>query len=121
VIIVDDHAVVRAGLAQFLGQTDDLQVCGQAATSAEAETLCETLQPDILVTDMLLGETTALESIRRIRAAHPALRIIVLSMYSDELYAKAARDAGADAYVMKHSSPGELLATLRPATFAPAQ
>jgi PAS domain S-box-containing protein len=113
VLLVDDHAVVRAGLGQLLNQTHDFTLCGEASTPAEAETACRDLLPDLLITDLLFGEESALETIRRIRVEHATLGIVALSMYGKEHYEEASRAAGADAYVMKHAAADELLATIR--------
>ncbi len=114
VLLVDDHPVVRAGLRQLLSQENDLDVCGEAGTAVEALTRCAGHPPDIVLIDMLLDESgNSLELIRELRARHPALRIVVLSMYAEEIYATAARQAGADAYVMKQAKPEVLLEALR--------
>jgi len=113
VLLVDDHAVVRAGLGQLLNQTRDFTLCGDAANSAAAESACRDLTPDLVITDLLLGEENAIEMIRRLRTEHPALGIVALSMYGKEHYEEVTRAAGADAYVMKQAAPDELLAVLR--------
>jgi len=116
VLLVDDHVVVRAGLGQLLEQTPDFAVCGEASSPTEAEAACRDLAPDLLVTDLRLGEENALDYVRRLRVSHPALRIVMLTMYGKDNYEKEARSAGAEAYVMKQAAPDELISTLRKVT-----
>jgi DNA-binding NarL/FixJ family response regulator len=101
VLLVDDHPIVREGLAARIEMEDDLIVCGMAATAEHAVDLMGQLNPDIVVTDLSLTGKPGLELIKDIRAARPALPILVLSIHDEELWAERVLRAGAQGYVMK--------------------
>ncbi len=112
VLLVDDHPIVRVGIRELLRQTKDFEVCGEADCAEEALNVFRSASPDLIVTDLLLGEDQSLGLIRKLREEDPALTIVVLSMYPPSSYGDAAVGAGANAYVMKQESPGIFLETL---------
>jgi DNA-binding NarL/FixJ family response regulator len=113
VLLVDDHAVVREGLAQLIGQCRDLKVCGKAGDAREALKALEACRPDIAVVDMSLPGADGLDLIREVRARRPSLPILVLSMHPEELYAERALQAGAQGYITKHEAAETVLGAIR--------
>lgn len=101
VMIVDDHLMVRRGLATFLGAAPDLELVGEAANGAEAVRLCAQIRPDVVLMDLKLPELDGVKATRAIREANPDVRVIaVTSSYEDELVSEALR-AGAIGYLVK--------------------
>lgn len=113
VLIVDDHPVVREGLAAQIAAQADLEVCGETADVAEALTLFEQLQPDVTVVDIALQAGNGIDLIKRIKARHEAARLVVWSMYPETLYAERAIRAGAMGYVNKSKATREMLLAIR--------
>jgi DNA-binding NarL/FixJ family response regulator len=99
--LVDDHPIVREGLAARIELEGDLIVCGMAATAEHGMELVAQLGPDIVVTDLSLSGKPGLELIKDIRAARPLLPILVLSIHDEDLWAERVLRAGAQGYVMK--------------------
>src|SRR5258708_6618999 len=90
VMIVDDHLMVRRGLATFLGAAPDLELVGEAATGVEAVRLCAQIRPDVVLMDLKLPELDGIKATRAIREANPDVRVIaVTSSYEDELVSEA--------------------------------
>jgi DNA-binding NarL/FixJ family response regulator len=113
VAIVDDHPVVRDGLVFLLGEQPDLRVVGEGATAADALRLVEGQQPDVLVLDLNLEGKDAVPLVSELHERWPALRILVLSMHDEDLYAERLIALGAQGYVMKQEEPAEFLRALR--------
>ena len=113
ILIADDHFVVRQGLATLLVARNGMQVVGEAATGAEAVTLAQALQPDVILMDLIMPEVDGTEAIARIRAENPAARILVLTSFGDKEKVAAALQAGAAGYLLKDSSPDDLFAAIR--------
>lgn len=113
VLVVDDHPIVRGGLIRLLDQQADLVCCGEAATAAEALALATREKPDLAIIDLRLKHGDGLELIKAIKAARPAIRCLVLSQHSEEIYVERALRAGALGYVMKEQPPEELLYAIR--------
>jgi DNA-binding NarL/FixJ family response regulator len=101
IVLVEDHPVTRRGLAQLLSEEDDLQVCGQAGTAAEAMQAVERGKPNLVITDISLVGPSGLELIKDLAARFPKLPILVFSTLDELLYAERALHAGAKGYVMK--------------------
>src|SRR5271167_1743447 len=101
IFIVDDHPIVREGLAQFLGQQKDLSVCGQAEGGKAALAQWASLRADAAIVDLNLKDMSGLDLIREMHARRPELPILVLSMHEESLYAERALRAGAKGYLMK--------------------
>jgi DNA-binding NarL/FixJ family response regulator len=113
VAIVDDHPVVRDGLSFLLGEQPDLRVVGEGANAGEALQLVEAQRPDVLVLDLSLEGQDAVPLVGELHRRWPALRILVLSMHDEELYAERLLALGAQGYVMKQEEPAEFLRALR--------
>ena len=105
VMLVDDHAVVRQGIANLLGDQPDIEVVGEAADGQEAVELAARLLPDVILMDMSMPKLNGVEATRIIRNDWPEIRIIGLSMFEEADRAQAMRDAGAVDYITK-SGPG---------------
>ena len=112
VVVVDDHAVVRMGLAQLLCGADDIDVVGEASGGEEAIALAERERPDVVVMDLQMPDVDGVEATRRIVAAGTA-QVMVLTSFSDSERIVAALDAGAVGYLLKDSDPDDLLAGVR--------
>jgi DNA-binding NarL/FixJ family response regulator len=113
VLIVDDHSVLREGLAMVINQEPDLLVCGEAADVPEALQAVAALQPDAVIVDLSLTSGSGLEFIKDIKAQYPDVAMLVLSLHDEALYAERVLHAGARGYIMKHASTAELLVALR--------
>ena len=113
VIIVDDHAVVRSGLEQFLATTGDIELVGTAADGLEAIEVTAATSPDVVVMDLSMPNLDGVEATRRISAEHPSSRVLVLTSFSDRTRIMDALSAGADGYLLKHSDPEEIAAAIR--------
>lgn len=113
VVLVDDHPVVRDGLAFLLGEQPDFEVLGQAADPGGALQVIEAVGPDLVVLDLSLQGHDAIPLIEQLKALQPQLRILVLSMHDEELYAERLLDLGVHGYVMKQEEPTEFLRALR--------
>jgi len=113
VLIVDDHPIVRQGLAQLLNGEPDFVVCGEAENARKAMAAIAQLQPDLAIVDITLQGTNGIELIKNIVAQWPELPILVLSMHDESLYAERALRAGAKGYVMKQEATEKLTGALR--------
>lgn len=113
ILVVDDHPLMREGLFQLLSGEPDFQLCGEADSAAAALAAVERLTPDVVVLDLTLGNDDGLEVVRSLHARHPAVRILVLSMHDEMLYAERLLGLGAHGYVMKQESPEVFLGALR--------
>ena len=110
---MDDHSVLREGLAMVINGQPDLLVCGEAADAPRALEIIGAVEPDIAIVDLSLVGGSGLELVKDIKALHPDLATLVLSMHDETLYAERALRAGARGYIMKRASTDELLAALR--------
>jgi len=113
ILIADDHAVVRDGLARVIADQPDMRVVAQAADGEQALSASRETDPHIALLDMRMPGLGGAALIRRLRQSCPQLRVLVLSMYEDPHYRRAALAAGAHAYLGKSASSQVLLATLR--------
>ena len=115
VMLVDDHTMVRRGLATFLEVFDDLELAGQAANGNEAIELCARLLPDVVLMDMVMPGMDGATVTRLIRQQFPTVQIIALSSFKDEQLVQSALQAGAIGYLLKHVSADELAQAIRAA------
>ena len=115
VLIVDDHNVVREGLATFIEIFEDLELAGEAADGREALRLCQELQPDIVLMDLVMPEMDGPTATRLIRQAHPDIQIIALTSFGQEEMVKAALQAGAISYLLKNITAEALAEAIRAA------
>ena len=113
VVIVDDHAVVRSGLEQFLAMTGDIEIVASAADGAEALTVTTAKEPDVVVMDLSMPNVDGIEATRMISDQLPSSRVLVLTSFSDQTRIMDALSAGADGYLLKHSDPEEIAAAIR--------
>ena len=113
IVLVDDHPIVRLGLTFLLGEQPDLEVVGQAADAASALEVIAANRPSVVVLDLNLQGEDAIALIPRLLQEWPALRILVLSMHEEDLYAERLLALGVHGYVMKQAEPSELLRALR--------
>jgi len=109
ILIADDHAVVRQGIKAFLLTKQGIEVIGEAADGAEAVRLAMELQPDVILMDLIMPNVDGIEAVRRIRAAQPNARILVLTSFATDDQVFPAIKAGALGYLLKDSSPGDLV------------
>jgi DNA-binding NarL/FixJ family response regulator len=113
VFIVDDHPLVREGLANLINGQDDLIVCGDAEDSALAMTGIMQARPDVALIDISLKNESGLELVKDLGNQFPLVALIVLSMHDEALYAERALRAGARGYVMKRETSKSVLASIR--------
>lgn len=113
ILLVDDHPVVRDGLAQLINRSGDLTVCREAADAAEALHALEETLPDLAIVDISLKGVDGLELIKQVRARWPTLPILVLSMHNEELFAERVLRAGARGYIMKQEATRSVLTAIR--------
>ena len=112
-LLVDDHAIVRDGLAQLVQREENLTVCGEAASAEEAVQAVMRTKPDLAVIDISLGGANGLELIKNLRSISPELRMLVLSMHDETHYAERALRAGANGYVMKGAGREQIMRAIR--------
>jgi len=113
VILVDDHPVLRKGLAQLINQESDMLVCGEAEEATKAFEAFGTLNPDVAVVDISLKRGNGIELVKNAKARYPALAMLVLSMHDETLYAERALRAGALGYIMKEEATEQVLVAIR--------
>src|SRR5277367_5192441 len=113
VLIVDDHPIVRQGLRRIMENEEDLIVCGEAESVREARTAIKELNPDVMIADISLKQGDGIELVRDVRAHHPQLPILVLSMHDETIYAERMLSAGANGYIMKQAASEQFLVSLR--------
>jgi DNA-binding NarL/FixJ family response regulator len=113
VVVVDDHAVVRSGLVQFLSGTDDVEVVGTAADGDEAVTVVRSCTPDVVLMDLQMPGVDGVTATRRITEAATGADVLVLTSYSDRARIVGALDAGAVGYLLKDADPEQVLEGIR--------
>jgi DNA-binding NarL/FixJ family response regulator len=113
VLLVDDHPILRRGLAQLINQEADMVVCGEAEDAARAFQAVEKLTPDVAVVDISLKSGNGLDLVKNVKAVHPNLAMLVLSMHDESLYAERALRAGALGYIMKEEATEVVLTAIR--------
>ncbi len=116
VLLAEDHHIVRHGLRALLETIDDVQVVGEAEDGQAALQLVEDLAPDVLVMDIGMPRLNGIHVTTLVRSRHPATRVVILSMYSDETLVRQALRSGASGYVLKRSATEELLLAIRAAS-----
>lgn len=112
-LILDDHPMMREGLAQLINNEPDLIVCGQAGTGVEGLELVTKLKPDLLLADISLPDRSGIEVIKDSLALHPEVPVLVISMHDETLYAERILRAGARGYIMKQEGGQKLMAAIR--------
>jgi len=113
ILIVDDHPVVRHGVAQLLSGEPDLEVCGEASSLPETIKVFRETQPDLILLDLSLGDGSGIELIKDLKARDEDVCILVSSMHDEALFAERALRAGARGYINKHEDTERLLQAIR--------
>jgi DNA-binding NarL/FixJ family response regulator len=113
VLVVDDHVVVREGLAHLIQGEPDLVVCGEASSAEQALDVLAKAHPDLAIVDISLAGVDGIELIKNLKALRPDLRILVLSMHDESHYAERALRAGAKGYVMKREARDRIMEGIR--------
>ncbi len=113
ILVVDDHPIMREGLAQLINHEPDLTVCGDAETAEQALTAVQSLQPDLVLADITLPGKNGLEFIKDLQAMRPDLAVLVLSMHDESLFAERVLRAGGRGYIMKQEGGKKLMGAIR--------
>jgi len=116
VLLVDDHPMVRTGLGNLIGLTDDLKVVGEAASGEESVILAGDLKPDVVLMDLSMPGMDGVEATRLILDANPQIKVVVLTSFADEQRVAQALAAGAVGYLLKDCDAREVLAGIRSAS-----
>lgn len=115
VMIVDDHGMVRKGLAAFLSVYEDLELIGQARNGQEALQMCAQFKPDVILMDLIMPQVDGPTAIQRIRQQHPQIQIIALTSFQEKPLIQKALRAGAIGYLLKNVSAVDLAEAIRAA------
>src|SRR3984957_7298337 len=113
IFLVDDHPIIRQGLALLINREPDLTVCGDAEEASSALSGIEELKPDLVVVDISLNGPDGLDLLKNNRARHPSLPVLILSMLDESLYAERALRDGASGYIMKQEATERVLVAIR--------
>jgi len=113
VLLVDDHTVVRSGLSAVLTMQEDFMVAGEAGDGAEAVQLCERLQPDVVLMDLLMPKMDGVAATGTIKQRWPQIKVIALTSFKEKEYVEGALKAGASGYLLKNVSADELVNAVR--------
>jgi NarL family two-component system response regulator LiaR len=115
ILVVDDHGVVRKGLRTYLQNRPDMEVVGEARDGREAVSLCEQLQPDVILMDLVMPELGGVAATRLIHQRWPQVRVIALTSFNDRELVRDALEAGAIGYLLKNVSGDDLIEAIRAA------
>jgi len=113
VLLVDDHPIVRQGLRRLIDNEPDLEVCGEVESVRDARQAIRALAPDAVVADISLRDGDGIELVTDVRAHHPSLPVLVLSMHDEAIYAERLLGAGASGYIMKQAASEQFIEALR--------
>src|SRR6202451_540842 len=113
ILVVDDHPIVREGMALLINREPDLAVCAAAEESNAALEAIDSLRPDIAIVDISLPGRDGLELLKMIRAKEPQMPVLILSMHGETTYAERALRAGANGYIMKQEATDKVLVAIR--------
>ena len=113
ILVVDDHPVVRRGIAQLIDGERDLEVCAEADSAAATLVAIDSAKPDLVILDLTLAGTSGLGLIKDVKVRHPDVPILVLSMHDESLYAERALRAGAAGYIMKQEATEHIVEAIR--------
>src|SRR5579859_5063238 len=113
IVLVDDHPVVREGLAESINKENDLVVCAQAEDHRAALQAIESTKPELVVVDLMLKDSSGIELIKDVHARWPRLLILVVSMHDETLYAERVLRAGAQGYITKQQATHDILVAIR--------
>jgi DNA-binding NarL/FixJ family response regulator len=115
VLLIDDHALVRAGLVRLIASGEDMEVVGQAGDGSAGATLARELRPDVALVDLAMPGMDGIETTHRVLQASPDTSVVVVTAFSDRQQVLGALDAGARGYLLKDAEPDELLRGIRAA------
>jgi len=113
VMLVDDHPIVRHGMAMLINEEDDLMVCGESSSASDTLSQIELCQPEIAVVDVSLQGASGIDLTKSIKEQYPGLPVLILSMHEESLYAERALRAGARGFVMKQEAAETVLRAIR--------
>ena len=113
VLIADDHAILRRGLAQIIAEAGDMQVCAEAENSAQTVKLAREQPVDVVLLDITMPDRNGLDTLKLLKKEKPKLAVLMLSMHPEDLYAVRAIKAGASGYLNKQSAPAQLVTAIR--------
>jgi two-component system, NarL family, response regulator NreC len=111
-LLVDDHAVLRAGLRMLLSADSELEIIGEAETGSQGVAMAQELRPDVVLMDIAMPDMNGIEATRRIKAACPDIAVLALTMHEDDQYFFEMLSAGASGYVPKRAAPNDLIAAI---------
>ena len=113
ILVVDDHPLVRQGLAQFINQESDMHVYAEASDGYEALDIIEKTDPDVVIVDIEMKGLNGMDLVRNMKNQYPEVPVLMLSMHDEGLYAKRALNAGARGYLMKEEDPEKVVNAIR--------
>ena len=113
IVVIDDHPILRQGLVQLIDEQEDFEVVGQTDETKKAISLVQQSKPDAIVLDVSLKGSSGIEAAKDIKTIFPQVKILVLSMHDENIYAARALKAGAAGYIMKQEPPDKVIAALR--------
>lgn len=113
IVVVEDHVMVREGFVALISREPSFEVCGEADAVDEALALVASVKPDVLIVDLVLREGSGLDLIKAVVQIDPRLKVLVISMQDEEVYAERCLKAGASGYVMKHSATEDFIDAIR--------
>ena len=113
VLIADDHAILRRGLAQIITEASDMQICAEAETGAQVIKLVRQHRVDVVLLDITMPDRNGLDTLKQLKKEKPKLAVLMLSMHPEETYALRAIKAGASGYLTKQSAPALLVTAIR--------
>ncbi len=113
IVIIDDHPIVRQGLAQLINQAKDLQIIGEAESTAEAVSLINETLPSLALVDITLRDSNGIELIKDLKKLHPRMPVLVVSLHDESIYAERALRAGAKGYIMKAEAIDNIMTAIR--------
>jgi DNA-binding NarL/FixJ family response regulator len=116
VLVADDHGIVREGLRRLLDAESDLEVIGEARDGREVLQQVDEHKPEVVVLDISMPRLGGLETLERLRASHPEVKVILLSVHSDAPFIQSAISLGADGYVLKNGRAVEIVTAIRAVT-----
>jgi DNA-binding NarL/FixJ family response regulator len=112
IVIVDDHALIRAGLRRLLAEDPGIEVVGEAGNGRLAISAVGLLAPHLVLMDLSMPEMGGVEATLEIKRRYPGVRVLVMTMHKPAEYVQASLDAGADGYILKEAEPEELFAAI---------
>jgi DNA-binding NarL/FixJ family response regulator len=113
ILVVDDHPIVRQGLALLINREPDMLVCGEAEEAMAAMHVLSSARPDLLIVDISLNGPDGIDLLKSVRLTHPSLPVLILSMHDESIYAERALRAGANGYIMKQEATENVLVAVR--------